>query len=71
MDKFSSKKGLASNWFKKLRDNICDEFEKIENEFGSSVSFKRKKWDRDGGGGGEMSIMRGSIFEKVGGIHNN
>ncbi len=66
MDKFSNKKGLASNWFKKLRDNICDEFEKIENEFGSSVSFKRKKWDRDGGGGGEMSIMRGSIFEKVG-----
>ncbi|RST63830.1 coproporphyrinogen III oxidase, partial [Candidatus Aquarickettsia rohweri] len=66
MDKFSNKKGLASNWFKKLRDNICDEFEKIENEFGSSVSFKRKKWYRDGGGGGEMSIMRGSIFEKVG-----
>lgn len=28
--------------------------------------FERQYWDRPGGGGGEMSIMRGNIFEKVG-----
>ena len=55
------KKNLTSDWFRELRDGICTEFEKIEG-----TSFTRKKWNRDGGGGGEMSIMRGKIFEKVG-----
>ena len=66
MDEFSNRKNLANNWFRKLRDEICSEFEKIEKDYGLSAKFTQKKWDRDGGGGGEMSIMRGSIFEKVG-----
>ena len=66
MDKFGNQKKLASSWFRELRDEICNRFEKIEKDNGSSTTFARKKWDRDGGGGGEMSIMRGSIFEKVG-----
>ena len=66
MDKFSDQKKLASSWFRELRDEICNKFEKIEKYNDSSATFTRKKWDRDGGGGGEMSIMRGSIFEKVG-----
>ena len=28
--------------------------------------FTRKSWERPGGGGGEMSVMKGSVFEKVG-----
>ena len=90
------KKNLCSNWFAELRDMICCEFEKIEEEYFknnannldqdfSSLSnlsersdieknnfakFVKKKWqrndqDRDGGYG-EMSIMKGRVFEKVG-----
>lgn len=66
MDRFDNQKKLASSWFRELRDEICNKFEKIEKDNDSSATFTRKKWDRDGGGGGEMSIMRGSIFEKVG-----
>lgn len=56
----------ASRWFQSLRDNICDGFEKIEKEMGGDAVFQRKQWERSGGGSGEMSIMRGEIFEKVG-----
>ena len=63
----------AAAWFKSLRDSICAEFEAIESEGGQSQlgdrmagRFERKRWERDGGGGGEMSVMRGRIFEKVG-----
>lgn len=60
------KKEIASRWFKLLRDEICSVFEQIENEFGNNSKFERKAWDRQGGGGGVMSIMKGGVFEKVG-----
>jgi coproporphyrinogen III oxidase len=65
----------AAAWFRALRDRICTAFERIEDEFSGSDRpagrFERKKWDRPDpetgeGGGGEMSIMRGRVFEKVG-----
>jgi coproporphyrinogen III oxidase len=62
----------AAEWFRLLRDRICLEFEKIEAEFGPMPGkFTRKNWERedkvgDKGGGGEMSTMRGKVFEKVG-----
>ncbi len=59
-------KNTAQNWFRELRDAICAEFEKIEQESSSAAKFERKKWERAEGGGGEMSLMRGKIFEKVG-----
>lgn len=52
----------ATNWFKKIRDKICKEFELIDN----SGQFEYKNWQREGGGGGQMAIMKGKIFEKVG-----
>ncbi len=59
---------VTSQWFQLLRDKICEEFEKIETEFSAEDSgkFIRKNWDRDGGGSGEMSLMKGNVFEKVG-----
>ena len=68
-----AKKQVAADWFRSLRDDICAAFEAIEDEGGNSqlgdrnaARFVRKSWEREGGGGGEMSIMHGRIFEKVG-----
>lgn len=66
-----NKKDLTSDWFKNLRDRICQEFESIEIEYATvnnltAPKFVRKKWDRTGGGGGEISVMYGQVFEKVG-----
>jgi coproporphyrinogen III oxidase len=63
----------AAAWFRSLRDRVCAEFEKIETELTgmrhidlSPGKFERKEWDRPEGGGGEMAVMRGRVFEKVG-----
>lgn len=78
-DLWDDRKAQASAWFRSLRDQICSEFETIEQEFESSPAhrFEQKPWDRasldqpnhsgsDLKGGGEISIMRGRVFEKVG-----
>ena len=66
----AEKKALASDWFAALRDDICAAFEAIEDLVATKEKpagrFERKSWNRDGGGGGEMSLMRGQVFEKVG-----
>jgi coproporphyrinogen III oxidase len=74
----------ASAWFRSLRDTICTEFEKLEDELSEGPQkdkpagrFERKPWDRGDSntpnetgsilkGGGEISLMRGRVFEKVG-----
>jgi coproporphyrinogen III oxidase len=63
---FEQKKIVAKNWFEELRDKICADFEQIEAECGSNAKFLKKPWDRNGGGGGVISLMNGEIFEKVG-----
>ncbi len=75
------KKALAAAWFKDLQSQIIEVFEKIETELdGSSAdigTFTRTPWTRENSdkpnesgsvlkGGGEMSVMRGRVFEKVG-----
>jgi len=69
------KKETASAWFRQLRDRMCADFEAIEDQIdapndtigdGKPGRFKRTVWDRPGGGGGEMSVMKGRVFEKVG-----
>ena len=68
-----SRKAATASWFAALRDDICATFETIETELdGTSKadqhagSFIRKGWNREGGGGGEISLMKGRVFEKVG-----
>ena len=65
------KRKVTSEWFKNLRNQLCEAFELIETEYAKEKGltpgqFKRKSWDREGGGGGIMSIMNGNVFEKVG-----
>ncbi|ODT65304.1 MAG: coproporphyrinogen III oxidase [Pelagibacterium sp. SCN 63-23] len=67
-----TKKSLASAWFRDLRDRICAELETIEAEVtGPNADmppgrFERTPWDRAAGGGGEMSMLHGRVFEKAG-----
>jgi len=75
---FNLEKSKARVWFSSLRNDICAEFERIEDElaaggFSSKPAgrFVRKPWKRQDhaggeGGGGTMSMMHGRVFEKVG-----
>jgi coproporphyrinogen III oxidase len=71
------RKARAKAWFEELRDRVCTEFERIEDELTGQLAdrpagrFERKDWKRpsDAGedtGGGTISAMRGRVFEKVG-----
>ncbi|MEC7485617.1 MAG: oxygen-dependent coproporphyrinogen oxidase [Pseudomonadota bacterium] len=72
-DEMNLRKQAAETWFAELRDQICATFEAIEKEVPAARQqglqagqFDRKVWQRDGGGGGQMSVMHGRVFEKVG-----
>ena len=70
-----NKKETASTWFRELRDRMCAAFEALEDQVegpneavgdGKPGRFEQTAWDRPGGGGGVMSVMKGRVFEKVG-----
>ncbi|MGN6424200.1 MAG: oxygen-dependent coproporphyrinogen oxidase [Asticcacaulis sp.] len=71
-DLLDTRRQQASTWFRQLRDDICAAFERLEDEaspalYGETAGgFERTPWSRPEGGGGEMSIMKGHLFEKVG-----
>lgn len=71
-DQVESRKLIAANWFKDLRDQIRTAFEQLEEDLTGPNSdmppakFEVTQWDRPGGGSGEMSVMKGRVFEKVG-----
>ena len=72
MKNISSKKKIASHWFKTLQDQICEELQNIETKHSKrNNKFKKTKWYRDKKGtnklgGGEMRLLRGDVFEKAG-----
>lgn len=48
-------------FLKNLRDQIILQFESLE----SDGKFERKLWNHHSGGGGEISVIRGDVFEKA------
>lgn len=74
----AERKAAVSAWFERLRDRLCGELEKIEDEVSGRHGdlppgrFERKPWRREPGpagedhGGGTMAILRGRVFEKAG-----
>lgn len=59
---------MAENWFQQLRDDICASLQGLEAEHdkANAGTFTRKHWHRPEGGGGVMSMLQGSLFEKAG-----
>jgi coproporphyrinogen III oxidase len=68
MDEDLVRRERAAEWFAALRDRICGELETIEDEFAGETGarFMRNDWQRLGGGGGTMAVMKGRVFEKIG-----
>jgi len=77
-DALEDRKVRARAWFEDLRDRICAEFEKVEDEHTGPLAqlppgrFTRKPWGRPDANaraddGGVISALRGGrVFEKVG-----
>ena len=74
VNSFPSKKRKeeTSQWFRKLRNLICKSFEDLEKKASTKpAKFKYTKWKRSVNpkkdeGGGEIAVMHGEVFEKVG-----
>ncbi len=66
------KKLKAQTWFSALRDQIMAAFEQIEadvvgpNAHRPAGKFEISPWERVAGGGGEMGMLHGRVFEKAG-----
>ena len=71
-DDGEDRKARAEAWFTGLRDRIRAAFEALEDAHAGPDAdrppgrFAQTAWERPGGGGGVMSILRGRVFEKVG-----
>jgi coproporphyrinogen III oxidase len=72
-----SHKARTRAWFEELRDSICTAIERVEDEAppdlyqGPAGRFVRTPWNRTDhtgapGGGGEMAMLHGRVFEKAG-----
>lgn len=49
------------HFLKQLREEIIASFESLEPQ----SHFERKVWEHSQGGGGEMAVLRGDVFEKA------
>jgi coproporphyrinogen III oxidase len=65
-------KQRAADWFREVRDALCARLDAIETEGGADSAgrepgrFVITPWDRPAGGGGEMGMLHGRVFEKAG-----
>jgi len=68
----TQKQQRAASWFRALRDDIHARLNALEaeiagpNAVGEPGRFEIKPWDRPAGGGGEMGMLHGRVFEKAG-----
>ena len=64
---WTDQKQRAAAWFRELRDRLCASMESLEPD---GATFERDVWQRGDGvedlGGGEMSMLHGTVFEKAG-----
>ncbi len=56
-----AKRDAIVAFLKELRLEIIDSFEKLEPQH----RFQKKPWQHHSGGGGEIAVLRGDIFEKA------
>ncbi|MBN9311194.1 oxygen-dependent coproporphyrinogen oxidase [Devosia sp.] len=67
-----SKQELAAGWFRTFRDQLCAALESVEADVQGPLAdrpagkFEVTAWDRQAGGGGEMGMLHGRVFEKAG-----
>ena len=60
------KKKITDSWFSYLQNQICKEFEFLEN---NKIKFSKKVWNKEKkneGGGISFLLKNGKIFDKVG-----
>ena len=57
----NDRRAAIITYLKDLRDQIILDFESIETE----GCFERENWNHHSGGGGEISVIRGEVFEKA------
>lgn len=72
----SLQKDEAVSWFSGLQERICQTLETVERSdvppdhegtIHAPQQFIAKEWQREGGGGGQMRVLRdGRVFEKAG-----
>ena len=60
-DQIKNQQINAEKWFRELRNQMVGSIQKLDGS-----EFEEKEWQRPGGGGGLMSLLKGEIFEKVG-----
>lgn len=61
INRIDAKTSRVADLYREARESLLKTLENLDGG-----AFKRKKWRREGGGGGEMCILRGSVFEKAG-----
>jgi coproporphyrinogen III oxidase len=72
MTDIDTRKATAAAWFRQLRDNLVADLEALEDAVTGpfadrpAARFERRPWTRPEGGGGEMSMLYGRVFEKMG-----